>query len=211
MQDDIRAGREDMAKEILSRWKRFRRWIRLQAVNVVRENSTPGRTGLGFALGTFIGVFPSFAVGTPLAFFIAGRLGWNRAAAMGGTFLMNPFTAPVLYSASTWAGLKILGRELETEPVKGLMNYLEHYGLAFLLGITLFAFALGAFFGLVAFGLASRHQHRRRSLLESAARREAPFAAAELETASALAATPVAASPLPKPVLQAGPLPPQAA
>jgi uncharacterized protein (DUF2062 family) len=63
---------------------------------MVRENSTPARTGLGFALGAFIGIFPSFLLGTPLAFLIAGRLGWNRAAAAAGTFLTNPLTAPML-------------------------------------------------------------------------------------------------------------------
>jgi uncharacterized protein (DUF2062 family) len=204
-----------MARENLSRWKRFRRWIRLQAVNVVRENSTPAQTGLGFALGIFIGVFPSFAVGTPLAFFFAGRLGWNRAAAMGGTFLMNPFTAPVLYSASTWLGLKILGRELEAAPVSGLLNYLQHYGLAFLLGNTLFAIALATFFGLIAFGFAARHQRGQGVGLPADQidpERGAAFdpAALRLDPERAAAST-LSGVPVPKPVLQTDPLPPQAA
>ena len=85
----------------ISRSRRFARWVRLQLIRMVRENSTPAKTGLGFALGAFIGVFPSFLIGTPIAFFVAGRLGLNRAAAIGGTTLMNPLTAPVLYSIST--------------------------------------------------------------------------------------------------------------
>lgn len=206
-----------MAKEKFGRWKRFRRWVRLQAVNVVRENSTPGRTGLGFALGTFIGVFPSFAIGTPLAFFFAGRLGWNRAAAMGGTFLMNPFTAPFVYSASTWAGLKILGRELEAAPVGGLLNYLEHYGLAFLLGNTLFAVAFAGVFGLIVFGFAAKHQRGgQRACLSTDetkpnTKTEELFSPAQSAPAvEAPVAAPVAGASVPKPVLEAG-QPPQAA
>ena len=63
---------------------RLGRWVRLHLLRALRENASPGRTALGFAIGAFIGVVPSFMVGGPLAFFLAGRLGWNRAAAMDG-------------------------------------------------------------------------------------------------------------------------------
>ncbi len=122
-----------------TRGKRLAHWLRLRARRVVRENSTPARTGLGFALGSFIGVFPSFLIGSPLAFFLAGRFGWNRAAAVAGTFLMNPVTAPVFYWISTWLGLEVLGREVETAQIGGLINQAPHFGLAFLVGNTLFA------------------------------------------------------------------------
>jgi hypothetical protein len=151
-----------MAKRKVSRWKRFGRWLRLQALRMIRENSTPARTGLGFALGTFIGVFPSFLIGTPLAFFLAGRFGWNRAAAMGGTFLMNPLTAPVVYSTSTAVGLQVLGRDLEVAPVSGMLNYLRHFGMAFLVGNTIVAVLIASALGLVICMLAAYHQRAKR-------------------------------------------------
>ena len=206
-----------MARENLSRWRRFRRWVRLQAVNVVRENSTPERTGLGFALGTFIGVFPNFALGTPFAFLWAGRLGWNRAAAVGGTLLLNPFTAPLVYPASTWVGLKILGRELERPSAGGFMHYMHHFGLAFLLGNTLFAVILATVFGLLAFGFAARHQRGGQgACLSGETEQDIPRGAAFEPAALRLGAEgPGAAkasgAPAQKPVLQTGPLPPRAA
>ena len=100
-----------------TRGKRLAHWLRLQVRRVVRENSTPARSGLGFALGSFIGVFPSFLIGSPLAFFLAGRFGWNRPAAVAGTFLMNPVTAPIFYWISTWLGLEVLGRGVETAQI----------------------------------------------------------------------------------------------
>jgi uncharacterized protein (DUF2062 family) len=117
---------------------------------------------LGFALGTFIGVFPSFLIGTPLAFFLAGRFGWNRAAAMGGTFLMNPLTAPVVYSTSTLVGLQVLGRHLDVAPVSGMLNYIRHFGLAFLVGNTIVAVLIATVVGLLIFAFAVYYQRAKR-------------------------------------------------
>ena len=134
-----------------TRGKRLTCWLRLQVRRVVTENSTPGRTGLGFALGSFIGVFPSFLIGSPLAFFLAGRFGWNRAAAVAGTFLMNPVTAPIFYWISTWLGLEVLGGEVQVAQIDGLMHQAPHFGLAFLVGNTLFALVVAGALGTLAF------------------------------------------------------------
>jgi hypothetical protein len=157
-------------------------------------------------------------VGTPVAFLVAGRLGWNRAAAVGGTLLLNPFTAPLVYPASTWAGLKILGRDLETASAGGFPHYIRHYGLAFLLGNTLFAVVLATVFGLIAFGFAARHQRGGQDAHDSAdpigtgAKRGVMFEAAGLRgAAEAPAAASVSGAPAQKPALQTGPLPPRAA
>lgn len=152
-----------------SRLTRFSRWFRLQLIRMVRENSTPARTGLGFALGAFIGIFPSFLIGTPIAFLIAGRLGWNRAAAAAGTFLTNPLTAPMLYSLSAWLGLEMLGREVETAQVHGVIDNLREFGLAFLLGNTVVALIFAALLGVTLFLVLRRYGRAglRRMLLRS--------------------------------------------
>ena len=80
---------------------RVKRWLRTHVRSVLRENASPLRTSAGLALGAFIGILPSFLVGTPIAFFLAGRLTLNRAAAVVGTFFTNPLTAPIFYSIST--------------------------------------------------------------------------------------------------------------
>ena len=36
---------------------------------------------------------------------------------MAGTFLMNPVTAPIFYWISTWLGLEVLGRGVETAQI----------------------------------------------------------------------------------------------
>jgi uncharacterized protein (DUF2062 family) len=152
-----------------SRLERFSRWSRLQLIRMVRENSTPARTGLGFALGAFIGIFPSFLMGTPIAFLVAGRLGWNRAAAAVGTFLTNPLTAPMFFSLSAWLGFELLGREVETAQVHGVIDHVRHFGLAFLLGNTVVALSFAALFGVSLFLVLRRYGRAglRRILLRS--------------------------------------------
>lgn len=130
---------------------RLGRWGRLHLLRALRENASPARTALGLALGAFIGIVPSFMVGAPLSFFLAGRLGWNRAAAVAGSVVsMNPVTAPVLYSMSTWLGLEITGRQVTAE-VEGLVDNLREYALPFLIGNAVVALAVAALLGLVMF------------------------------------------------------------
>jgi uncharacterized protein (DUF2062 family) len=156
------------------------RWMRLQCIRMVRDNSTPARTGLGLALGAFIGIFPSFLLGTPIAFYVAGRFGWNRAAAVAGTFLTNPVTAPVFYTLSAWLGQSILGTSADTARVHGLIDHLRHFGLAFLLGNTLIAATVAAVTGMGIFLVLKRHGRaglRRMFLRSRSAQGEAPRAA----------------------------------
>ena len=143
------------------RAQRLYRWLALKCRAVFRENASPSRTALGLAIGLFIGVFPSFLIGSPLAFFLASRFGLNRAAAVSGTFLMNPFTAPVFYSISTWLGAGVMGEEHQLVQVGGLFQQLRHFGLAFLVGNTLFALAVAAVGGTVMFYVAASLSRKR--------------------------------------------------
>lgn len=130
---------------------RLGRWTRLHLLRALRENATAGRTAFGFALGAFIGVVPSFMVGGPLAFFLAGRLGWNRAAAVAGSVLsMNPLTAPFFFSLSAWLGFEITGTHVALE-VDGIINGLRESALPFLIGNAVLALATAVGFGLVMF------------------------------------------------------------
>lgn len=144
-----------------TRWAgRAGRWVRLHLLRALRENASPARTALGLALGAFIGVVPSLMVGGPLAFFLAGRLGWNRAAAVAGTVLsMNPLTAPFLFSLSAWLGFEITGQHVTLE-VEDVINNLRDYALPFLIGNAVLALAVAAVFGLVMFFFVRRHGPR---------------------------------------------------
>jgi uncharacterized protein (DUF2062 family) len=127
---------------------RARRCLRLHYLRLLRERSTARKSGLGFALGVFIGIFPSFAIGSPLAFYLASRLEWNRSAALAGTFVMNPFTAPFFYWISTWLGLRILHESIPIIHIENALLALREFGGAFLLGIAIVALAFAVLIGL---------------------------------------------------------------
>ncbi len=132
-----------MARATTTRWTRLGRWVRLHLLRSLRENASPARTALGLGLGAFIGIFPTFLIGTPLAFFVAGRIGLNRAAAVAGTVLaMNPITGPFLYSLSAWLGFELLNREQIEREAQGLMGLWGDYMAPFLVGSAVVAFTV---------------------------------------------------------------------
>jgi uncharacterized protein (DUF2062 family) len=161
-----------------TRAARFGRWLRLHGLRSLRENSTPARTALGVALGAFIGVFPTFLVGAPLAFFLAGRMGLNRAAAVAGAVIsMNPITAPILYPLSAWLGIELLDREHLEAGATGLLQSISEYGWAFLLGNILVALAVALVFSAAIFVLVSRKGGLRALVLKPRYGPQAPRAA----------------------------------
>ena len=143
-------------------WSRFVRRVRYHSMKAFRENASPSRTALGLGLGIFVGIFPSFLIGTPLSYFLAAKLGLNRAAAVAGSVLsLNPLTAPVIYSTSAWLGLEILGREIEEAvQVDGLLNYLSQYAIPFLVGNTVIALTIAVLMAGLAFLLISSKKKR---------------------------------------------------
>lgn len=140
-----------------SRAARFGRWVRLHGLRSLRENASPIRTALGVALGAFVGILPTFMVGAPLAFFLAGRMGLNRAAALGGAVIaMNPITAPILYPLSAWLGVELLDREHLEAEATGMLQSLADYGWAFLVGNAVVAATVAIVFSATIFVLVNR-------------------------------------------------------
>lgn len=83
---------------------RAKRGFRHLYLRLVRVADDPVHIALGFALGVFIGVFPTFGIGIPVALFLAALFRWNKAAALTGTLLMNPLTTPFFWSLSGTVG-----------------------------------------------------------------------------------------------------------
>lgn len=90
--------------EILRRARRIFRYIFLR---LIRVSGDPTHVGLGFALGVFLGIFPTFGLGIPVGILLASLLRWNRAAALLGTLVMNPITTPFFWSLSATVGALI--------------------------------------------------------------------------------------------------------
>jgi uncharacterized protein len=88
------------------------RWLRHQYIKLVRLNDTPEKIASGLALGVVIGIFPTFGLGIIMAVFLAGPLKVNRASAILGTLVMNPWTAPFFWAMSYLVGSVVVGNNL---------------------------------------------------------------------------------------------------
>lgn len=84
-----------------------RRTFRYIYLRLVRVGGDPVHVALGFSLGVFLGVFPTFGLGIPLALLLASLFRWNRVSATLGSLVMNPLTTPFFWSLSGTVGAAI--------------------------------------------------------------------------------------------------------
>ena len=125
--------------------------MRLQYLRMLRETATPERAGLGFGLGAFIGILPSFGVDSLWAFWLARRLRWGRRAAVVGTLVMNPFTAPFFYWLGACVGAWVFHQNVEVIRLQNILASPRHFGLSLLLGCAIVASTSAVVLGLGAY------------------------------------------------------------
>jgi uncharacterized protein (DUF2062 family) len=87
--------------------ERLRRTFRYIALRLARAGGDPVRIALGFALGVFLGVFPTFGLGIPLALLLASMFRWSRVSSVLGSLVMNPLTTPFIWTVSGTLGAAI--------------------------------------------------------------------------------------------------------
>jgi len=87
--------------------ERCRRIFRYIYLRLVRVGGDPVHIALGFSLGVFLGVFPTFGIGIPLSLLLASAFRWNRVSAVLGSLVMNPITTPLFWTLSGMLGAAI--------------------------------------------------------------------------------------------------------
>lgn len=88
---------------------RVKRWLRLHYLRVLRMDDPPEKIARGAAIGVCMGILPTFGIGGFIAFGVAFLLKANKAAAVIGTFIMNPVTSAFFWSMSMVVGSLVLG------------------------------------------------------------------------------------------------------
>lgn len=92
-------------KRLLSR---FSRRAKLVYYRILRLEDPPERIARGAAIGVFMGVLPTFGLGALLSLAAAFALKANKAAAILGSLIMNPLTAPFFWALSAFVGSFLL-------------------------------------------------------------------------------------------------------
>jgi uncharacterized protein (TIGR03546 family) len=173
--------------------ERMRRLIKLSYLKILRIDDSTEKIARGAALGAFIGLMPTLGVGFILCIICSFLLKVNKAAAIIASFVMNPFTAPLVWSGSVYIGKFIFWRERASEVFYGagqenLLKEIGHIPLAFVTGNTIIA----SFFTAIVYIVVKKGvlQHRKRKTarrLKAKERAEtAEEAAAATKTAPSL-------------------------
>jgi uncharacterized protein len=154
-----------------------RRWVRYQYLKLVRINDSAEKIAGGLALGVVLGILPTFGLGIIISIFLAAPLKLNRASAVIGTLVMNPWTAPFVWTLSYLAGSLLLGYNLnDTLTVIRSLN--SHPGLwrslmtgrllvPYIIGNLMVMAATASFFYVVAlFSVRAYRNAKKRNLPE---------------------------------------------
>jgi len=148
--------------------ERFRRIFRYIYLRLVRVGGDPVHIGLGFAVGVFLGIFPTFGVGTPIALLIASLLRWNRIAAVLGSLVMNPLTTPFFWTLSGSLGAAIFRADakkvLHSVANGERMKSLSEAALIYLTGNTIIALAGAVLSYFVSRKLVMAYREKRQEL-----------------------------------------------
>ena len=125
-------------KSLLERLKRL---AKLYYLKIIRINDPPEKIALGAAIGAFIGFMPTVGMAMLFSLLFAHLFKANKAAALLGTFVMNPISSPIVWSASAALGSLIFWNDMAS-----FMHIGSDFGqLKETLGRDLLAFFTGNF------------------------------------------------------------------
>ena len=98
--------------------------IKLFFIKLARARNSIHEIALGMAIGTFISVFPTFGLGTPLVLLMNRFIKFNLIAALAASLISNPFTSPFFMVFSFKVGSMITGTDVKFS----LDNWKENLG-----------------------------------------------------------------------------------
>lgn len=100
---------------------RIKRRIRLTYLKIMRIDDPPEKIAGGAAIGVLMGVLPTFGIGTFLSLGFAFLFKVNKAAAVLGSFIVNPLTSPFFWALSISVGSLIMREDSASilERIKG--------------------------------------------------------------------------------------------
>ena len=155
---------------------RIKRKSRLVYLKILRIDDPPERIALGAAIGVLMGILPTFGVGAVLSLITAFFFNANKAAAVLGSFIMNPLTSPFFWTASIVLGSYLLGVDsaeiLARVKNESFLNGLSHAYIAFLSGNAVIATVLSVTSYYVVRKAVTGHRRRKEEKREAKLARE---------------------------------------
>ena len=153
---------------------RIKRWVNLHYYKIMRIDDPPYKIARGVAIGVFMGIFPTFGLGIVFAIAAAYILKANRAAAVLGSFIMNPLTTPFFWAISSAVGAVILWEDKEV-----VMASIKNHNLLNGMGWAFLVYLVGSFVVSIVFAALSYFitkkwvvEHRKKKTMRMLAKRD---------------------------------------
>ncbi|MCX5781167.1 MAG: DUF2062 domain-containing protein [Elusimicrobia bacterium] len=126
------------------------RSIKLAYFKLLRINDSPHKIAMGFAIGSFIGIFPTFWLGGILAVFLSWIFRLNYVATILGAFIiMNPLTTPLFWILSAFVGGIIFSKKynfvLNAIKDKSIFHNFGDLAIIYLVGNTIISLIVAVF------------------------------------------------------------------
>jgi uncharacterized protein len=113
--------------------------LKVKATALIRKllslRASPHQIATGFAIGVFIGIFPTFGLGALFIFAIAPVWKFNVPAALLGTIFGNPLCAPLWIALSCLImGISLSEIKVPHEDFRQILGHYSQIGLKYLIG-----------------------------------------------------------------------------
>lgn len=113
--------------------------LKVKLTSAVRKflslRASPHQIAMGFAIGAFIGVFPTFGFGALIILAIASFWKFNIPTAIIGTLLGNPLLTPVwITSSCLLTGISPKDIKLPEGTLSTVLSHYSQIGMKYLLG-----------------------------------------------------------------------------
>ena len=150
--------------------ERLRRVTKLYYLKTIRLDDPPEKIARGVAIGVFIGIMPTVGLAMLLSFLLAVLFKANKAAAILGTFVMNPITTPLFWSMSLAVGGLVFWRDTASifsigSNFESMRATISHELIVFVTGNIVVA----TFFGVITYFAANkaitRHKEKKAARL----------------------------------------------
>ena len=126
--------------------------LKTKVIETIRKlmmlRASPHQIAMGFAVGAFIGVFPTFGFGALVIFAIASIWKFNVPAAIIGTLSGNPILSPVWIAISCLVtGISPKDIKVPNEKINEILAHYSQIGLKYLIG----NFAISALVAIISY------------------------------------------------------------
>lgn len=97
--------------------------------------ASPHQIAIGFAIGVFVGIFPTFGFGALVILAIASLWKFNIPAAIIGTVMGNPLFAPIWITLTcVISGISPSEIKIPNESINQIIAHYGNIGLRFIIG-----------------------------------------------------------------------------